>query len=74
MSYLLFHASKMMNNNPSLLTFWGRGPLVHWTHVLGSGVRWPPLRSLDKVQSELASVFDKNGKGVANEPPPAGKM
>ena len=28
-----------------------------------------PPRSLDKVQSELASVFDKNGKGVANEPP-----
>jgi DNA-directed RNA polymerase beta' subunit len=26
-------------------------------------------RSLDKVQSELASVFDKNGKGGANEPP-----
>ena len=32
------------------------------------GVRWSPLRSLDyKAQSELASVFDKNGKGVANE-------
>ena len=28
-----------------------------------------PARSLDFVQSELASVFDKNGKGVANEPP-----
>ena len=27
-------------------------PLDHWT----------------KAQSELASVFDKNGKGVANEP------
>ena len=26
------------------------------------GVRWPPPRSLDKVQSELASVFDKNGR------------
>ena len=26
------------------------------------------VRSLDKVQSELASVFNKNGKGVANEP------
>ena len=35
-------------------------------------LRWPgvanePLRSLDKVQSELASVFDKNGKGMTNE-------
>ena len=34
--------------------------------------RWPgvanePPRSLDKVQSELASVFDKNGKGVVSE-------
>ena len=29
-----------------------------------------PPRSLDyKAQSELASVFDKNGKGVVNEPP-----
>ena len=32
------------------------------------GVRWSSSRSLDKVQSELASVFDTNGKGVANEP------
>ena len=32
------------------------------------GVANEPPRSLDKVQSELASVFDKNGKGVADEP------
>ena len=36
--------------------------------------RWPgvanePPRSLDKVQSELASVFDKNGKGVSMATP-----
>ena len=33
------------------------------------GVANEPPRSLDKVESELASVFDENGKGVANEPP-----
>jgi hypothetical protein len=47
----------------------GPDPLVHWTKVQSElayiliqnvkGVRWPPPRS---------SVFDKNGKGVANEP------
>ena len=40
-----------MRNHWILFTFWARGPLVHWA----------------KAQSELASVFDKNGKGVAIE-------
>ena len=39
-------------------------PILQDSIILGS----EPSRSLDKVQSELASVFDKNGKGVVNEP------
>ena len=59
------HAGRGFEGHPFVGQGWPTNPLDHWA----------------KAQSELASVFDKNGKGVrwpplaiegvANEPPPS---
>ena len=60
-------AYEKMISKPGNLTP-GSDPLVHWTNVLGSGVRWPPL-AIEGVANEPLAI-----KGVANEPLPACKV
>ena len=64
----LYHGSKSFANRVYNQQFKGTLKVVRRLFSITPGERGSAPRSLDKVQSELASVFDKNGKGVANEP------